>query len=287
MQTNNPVLTRIDKQAQEQSGAGFAYGEGVDAYAQAATTGAAATAVAGTQVGPQLGQPTAVGARVTLNDVIVKTGIMFVLVVIGAVVGWNTAQTMPWLWIGAALVGLVLGLVNTFKRQVSVVLMLAYALVEGVMLGGISYWYNTLAIANDYEGLVLQAVIGTMTAFGVMLLVYNTGLIKVNGKFAKIMIVAMISYGVIALASFVGALFGVGGGWGFYGVSGIGLVLCAIGVLLASFSLMLDFEAIKQGIAYGLPEKESWRMGFGLLVTLIWLYLEILRFLAILAASNR
>jgi uncharacterized YccA/Bax inhibitor family protein len=97
----------------------------------------------------------------------------------------------------------------------------------------------------------------------------------------------MISYGVIALASLVGALFGVGGGWGFYGVGGLGLLLCAAGVLLASFSLMLDFEAIKQGIAYGLPERESWRMGFGLLVTLVWLYLEILRMLAIIAASNR
>jgi uncharacterized YccA/Bax inhibitor family protein len=284
MQTRNPVLTRIDQQAQQQAGSGFAYNEGVQAYTQAATTGAAAMDA---QVAPQLGQPTGLGARVTLNDVIVKTGIMFVLVVIGAVAGWNTAETMPWIWIGAALVGLVLGLVNTFKRQVSPILVLAYALVEGVMLGGISYWYNTLAIANDYEGLVLQAVIGTMTAFGVMLLVYGTGLVKVNGRFAKIMIVAMISYGVIALASLVAALFGVGGGWGFYGVSGIGLLLCAFGVLLASFSLMLDFEAIKQGIGYGLPERESWRMGFGLLVTLIWLYLEILRMLAIIASSNR
>jgi uncharacterized YccA/Bax inhibitor family protein len=84
----------------------------------------------------------------------------------------------------------------------------------------------------------------------------------------------------------VAAIFGVGGGWGFYGVGGLGLLLCAVGVLLASFSLMLDFEAIKQGIAMGAPERESWRMAFGLLVTLIWLYLEILRFLAIFSGGR-
>ena len=88
------------------------------------------------------------------------------------------------------------------------------------------------------------------------------------------------------MASFVGALFGVGGGWGFYGVGTIGLLLCLAGVLLAAFSLMLDFEAIKQGVAMGLPERESWRLSFGLLVTLVWLYLEILRFLAIFAAGR-
>lgn len=96
----------------------------------------------------------------------------------------------------------------------------------------------------------------------------------------------MISYAIIAVASLIGALFGVGGGWGFYGVGTWGLLLCAAGVLLASFALMLDFEAIKQGLAMGLPERESWRLSFGLLVTLVWLYLEILRFLAIFAGRD-
>ena len=88
------------------------------------------------------------------------------------------------------------------------------------------------------------------------------------------------------MASLVGALFGVGGGWGFYGVGIWGLLLCAAGVLLASFMLMLDFDAIKQGINMGLPERESWRLSFGLLVTLVWLYLEILRLLSILAGRD-
>ena len=89
----------------------------------------------------------------------------------------------------------------------------------------------------------------------------------------------------VILVSLVAALFGVGGGWGFYGVSGWGLLLCAAGVLLASFTLLLDFEAIKQGVAMELPEKESWRMAFGLMVTLIWLYLEFLRLLAIFSRN--
>ncbi len=109
---------------------------------------------------------------------------------------------------------------------------------------------------------------------------------KVNGRFMKIMLVAMVSYAVIALASFVSALFGVGGGWGFYGVGMLGIGLAMIGVALASFSLMIDFESITQGVAMGLPQRESWRMTFGLLVTLIWLYLEILRLLALLAANR-
>lgn len=285
MQTTNPILARIGQEGTTApGGAGFAYDEGRSAVAQATAGAAVSDTVTADQLHQMVAGPQA-GARVTLGDVIVKTGIAFVLVVIGAVFGWNTAESMPYIWIGAAVIGLVLGLVNAFKKSVSPALVLVYSLVQGVMLGGISYWYNTLAVANDYYGLVQQAVIGTFTAFGVMLLLYSTRIIRVNGTFVKVMIVAMVSYLVIGLASLVAALFGVGGGWGFYGVSGWGLILCAFGVLLASFSLALDFEAIKQGIAMGLPERESWRMAFGLLVTLIWLYLEILRLLSILSRN--
>nr|MCU0300923.1 Bax inhibitor-1/YccA family protein [Candidatus Nanopelagicales bacterium] len=133
---------------------------------------------------------------------------------------------------------------------------------------------------------VSQAVIGTLVAFVVMLALYKSRIVKVNGRFMKIMMVAMVSYAVIALASLVSALFGVGGGWGFYGVGMLGIGLAMIGVALASFSLMIDFESITQGVAAGLPRQESWRMTFGLLVTLIWLYLEILRLLALLAANR-
>lgn len=286
MQSNNPVLNRYEKSGAT-GGSGFAYEEGRQAYAQASGTAPVATAPAGAPPTDTTFEVMTAGAglRVTLADVIVKGSILFAITVAFAVVGWNILPSAPWILAVAALGGLGLGLVNALKKKVSPPLIMLYAVLQGLFLGGISNWYNAYAQGNGYNGLVLQAVLGTMTAFGVMLLVYGTGVIKVNGKFAKIMMVALISYLVIGLASLVGALFGMGDGWGFYGVSGLGLILCAIGVLLAAFTLMLDFEAIKQGIAMGLPERESWRMAFGLLVTLIWLYLEILRFLAIFSRN--
>lgn len=282
MQSNNPILTRYEKPGQ----AGFAYQEGQQAYQQASA--GTATAAAGAPPTDQAFDVVTAGGglRVTLADVIVKSAIMFGLAVVFAFVGWNVWESAPWILFVALIAGLGLGLVNALKKNVSPPLMILYAVVQGIMLGSISNWYNAYAQASEYQGIVLQAVIGTMTAFGVMLLLYGTGIVKVNGKFVKVMLVAMVSYLVIGLASLVAAIFGVGGGWGFYGVSGIGLLLCAFGVLLASFSLMLDFEAIKQGIAMGLPERESWRMAFGLLVTLIWLYLELLRFLAIFGGRD-
>ncbi len=275
-QTANPILKRYEKPAK---GDGFAYTEGQSAYTQAA--GGAA------DIQTQFDTITAGGgARLTFADVVVKSTILFVITVVMAFVGWAVAPGAPAvLWVG--LIGaLAFGLINAFKKEVSPVLVVLYATFAGLMLGAVSWAYDQLALAQNYEGLVSQAIIGTLTAFGVMLFLYGTGIVKVNGKFMRIFMAAMISYFIIAMASLVGALFGVGGGWGFYGVGVWGLLLCAAGVLLASFALMLDFEAIKQGILMGLPERESWRLSFGLLVTLVWLYLEILRFLSILSGRD-
>ena len=188
------------------------------------------------------------------------------------------------MWV-AMIGGLVLGFVNAAKKVPSPPLIMLYALLQGLFVGGISNWYNAYAESSQYYGIILQAVVATMTTFGVMLALYLTGLVKVTKRFQSILIVAMISYLVLGIASFIAALFGVGGGWGFYGVSGIGLIICVVGVLLAAFFLMLDFEAISQGIRMGAPERESWRMAFGLLMTLIWLYLEFLRLLAIFSRN--
>ena len=281
----NPVLSQYEKSD------GFAYQEGRAAYAKA--SGTAPTAVptataAPAPAAPPAGTPTdfdyvtaAGGARLTINDVVVKTAMLFVVTVIFAVIGWNTVAAMPWvLWVGM-IGGLVLGLVNAFKRVPSPGLILLYGVFEGLFLGGISQWYNEFAMGSGYEGIVLQAVVATMTTFGVMLALYLTGIIKVNKKFVSIMIVAAVSYMLLGIASLVAALFGVGDGWGFYGITGLGLIICVVGVLIAAFFLLLDFEAIAQGIRMGAPERESWRMAFGLTVTLVWLYLEFLRLLAV------
>ena len=218
--------------------------------------------------------------RMTIDDVIMKTGAMFaVLLVTGAIswylVGDSSAFGIPFI---AMIVGLVLGLVISFKQSTNPALILSYAAVEGVFVGGFSRWF-----ANWYgPEIVSQAVFGTLVAFAVMLVLYRTRIIRVTEKFRSMMLVALASYLVIALASFVAALFGAGGGWGFYGVGGLGILLCLLGVGLASFSLLLDFDFIENGVKQGLPERYAWLAGFGLMVTLIWLYIELLRLLAIL-----
>ena len=288
MDNKNPIFARLDQQTS--GGSGFAYNEGVSAYQQAGQQPYAQPAP-GAAVGVPTGPPTGsvyepITDRMTLDDVVVRTGMTIAVLIPFALVGWFTAPTMPWLYFVAMFAGLGLGLVNAFKKQVSPPLIMAYAAVQGLFLGGISWAYDQWAAGTGYEGLVSQAVIGTLVAFVVMLALYKSRIVKVNGRFMKIMMVAMVSYLVIALMSFVAALFGVGGGFGFYGVGPLGILLAMVGVALASFSLLIDFESISRGIEAGLPSREAWRMAFGLLVTLIWLYLEILRLLALIAASR-
>lgn len=286
MQSNNPVLTRYEKKPM-----GY-YEEGRAAFA-AASGQAPSTPVTTAPAGTPPTSPddfatitAAGGLRVTLNDVVVKCAIMFAIVVATAFVGWNVIAAMPVMMLPVLIIATVLGIVNAVKKNVSPALMVIFAVFEGLMLGGISNFYNAYASGNGWDGVVLQAVVATMTTFGVMLLLYLTGVIKVTKRFTQVLLVAGVSYLVLALASMVASFFGVGGGWGFYGVDGIGIIISIVGVALAALFLALDFEAIKQGIAMGLPERESWRMAFGLLVTLVWLYLEFLRLLSIFSGRE-
>jgi len=246
----------------------------------------------GTATTSQMAEPTA-GARMTIDDVVVKTGILFVILLVGSLGGWYVVTRAPVVvWI-TAIAAFVIGMVVSLGRSTNPALVMLYAALEGVFLGGISAWYAAYAAAGhsvrgDHSNIVLQAVTGTFVAFGIMLLLYKSGRLRATPKFQKMFIGALISYLVIAFASVLFAVFGhVGNGWGFYGVGPIGLLLCAVGVGLACFSLVLDFDLIEQGVRAGLPERESWRGAFGLMVTLVWLYLELLRLLAILNSSNR
>ena len=290
MQSNNPVLTRYEKKPTgyyEEGRAAFAAASGQAPTAPVATA-QAPTAPAGTPPSTPEDFATitaAGGLRVTLNDVVVKCAIMFAIVVATAFVGWNLIGAMPVMMLPALVIATVLGIVNAVKKNVSPALMIIFAVFEGLMLGGISNFYNAYASGNGWDGVVLQAVVATMTTFGVMLILYMTGVIKVTKRFTQILLVAGVSYLVLALASMVASFFGVGGGWGFYGVDGIGIIISIVGVALAALFLALDFEAIKQGIAIGAPERESWRMAFGLTVTLIWIYLEFLRLLSIVSRN--
>lgn len=211
--------------------------------------------------------------RMTVDDAVMKTLACFAVLVGFAAVGWF----VPALAFVGLIAGLVIGLVISFKQSTSRTLVLSYAAAEGLFVGGISGVFN-----DTWPGIVSQAVIGTVVAFGSMLALYSTGVIRATPKFVKIVSIAGLAYFGIALASLVGRLFGVGDGWGFYGVGGLGLLLCAAGVALASAFLVLDFDFIEQGVKNGLPERYSWLAAFGLTSTVVWLYIEILRLLAIL-----
>lgn len=278
----NPILARAEKDA-EQRASGSLYSEGTNAYAQAG--GAAQAAMAQTAPGAVgFGGPSQVAParRMTIDDVVVKTGITFVILLIFAAIGWNLDGTMQLLAFGSAFIAFILAMVISFKKTSSPALVIAYSAFEGLFLGAISAWYQSFGEANGNGNLVLQAVSATLIVFAVTLFVYKSGMVKVTQKTRRIFMIMMFSYLGIALLSLVAALFGVGGGWGFYGVSGIGLIISVFAVGLAAFSLVIDFDGIVRMAEYGVDEKESWRMAFGLMVSLVWLYLEILRLLAIL-----
>ena len=174
--------------------------------------------------------------------------------------------------------GLVLGLVNSFSKTVKPAMAIAYAAFQGLALGTISNLYNTA-----YNGIVSQAILVTLSAFAGMLFAFKSGRIRVTPKFTKVLMTALIGYLVLAVVSLVSSLIT---GTSIYSIGGLGLIIATGGMVLAAFFLILDFDSIQKGIAAGAPESESWRAAFGLMVTIVWLYLEVLRVLSILRGDD-
>jgi uncharacterized YccA/Bax inhibitor family protein len=223
------------------------------------------------------------GETMTVEDTIAKTVGAFVVLLVGAAVGWLTAETLPFLWIGAAIVGFVLALVNIFKKEPSAPLILAYAAAEGVFVGGISSFFEAM-----YEGIVLQAVIATLVVVGVTLALFASGKIRASKKATKVFLIAMVGYLVFSLVNVGIMIFGGANGnpWGLRGsveIFGIplGVILGVFVVLLAAYSLVLDFDFIQKGVNNKAPRKYGWTGAFGIMVTVVWLYLELLRMFAI------
>jgi uncharacterized YccA/Bax inhibitor family protein len=133
-----------------------------------------------------------------------------------------------------------------------------------------------------YDGIVGQALVATMAAIVGVLWAYKSKRIRVTPKFTRVMMAAFFGYLILAVGSMIGSFFGLGNGMGLYGLSGFGPLLAVAGVLLATFFLVLDFDQIEKMIASGAPQEQSWRAGFALMVTVIWLYLEVLRLISIL-----
>lgn len=221
--------------------------------------------------------------RMTYEDTIMKIVVAFGVLAIAAVIGWF----VPVLAIPGALVGLVLGFVNVFKKKPSRGLILAYAGAEGLFVGGISYFF-----AQTWDDIVAQAVLGTLGVVAVTLLLFRSGKIRTSPKMTRFFIVAMVGYGAFSLVNFGLMMFGATdsmfGLRSFEIIPGVplGAILGVVVVLLAAYSLVMDFENIKTGVERGAPRIYGWQAAFGILVTVVWLYLEILRLLAILRGSE-
>jgi uncharacterized YccA/Bax inhibitor family protein len=214
---------------------------------------------------------------VTLDLVVQRTVISGTVLGIGVASGWFMG--VSWgagMAILFALTGMGLAFANIFMKPIRPILVLAFALVQGLFVGVLSNSLNSM-----YPGIAQQALLGASVAFGTMLVLYSMRIVRGGAKFMRILFISTISYGVFALISFISSFFGVGDGWGLYGGS-FGLLFAGIGVVLATISFIADFSAIEDAVTLGVDERESWRLAFGLMVTFIWLYVELLRLLAIL-----
>ncbi|OHP54528.1 Bax inhibitor-1/YccA family protein [Rothia sp. HMSC061D12] len=225
---------------------------------------------------PTYSEPISAGERLTMNDVMVKTGINLGLVAVGAAVAWHA----PVLLLLGMVGGLVLGLVNSFKKKVSPVLVMTYALMEGLLLGGLS-----AVVDMRYPGVAIQAVLATLAVAGTTLALFANGKLRATPKLNKIFMIGAIGYMAYGLISILGA--GIfGSSLNSFSIGGIplGLVVGLFAVALATYSLLLDFTTTSEAVEAGLPERESWRLAFGLTASLVWLYVEILRVLMYLAS---
>ena len=266
------------------------YGQTANQYGQTAGYGQVSPEqLAGLEA--QYQAPSATNAdmrRMTYDDVIIRTAGMFAIILALGALSWSlvtsTDESTAGLGVIAMLVGviggLVLGLVNAFKREPSPALILAYAAFEGLFLGSISGFMEA-----RYEGIVVQAVLATLATFGVMLAAYSYGGFRVQGRFRRVVVVATLGYGVFCLINLGLSMTGVvGGAWGLRSMTVMGIPLGVplgiLGVILASLFLSIDFESIENGVRNGLPQRYAWAASFGLVVTIVWLYVEFLRLLS-------
>lgn len=268
MKSNNPVFARSEEFNRASSNAYPGYGDTVTDPSQW-----------GTGTPGQVDQ-----SRMTVDSVVQKTAISLVLVFAAAIATWwflgditsnadlGQVGLLAMLGAGGAFL---LSLVNSFKRIISPALVMAFAVAEGVALGAISKLFEL-----QYPGIVMSAVLGTFAAFAGTLAAYKVLDIKVGNKFRRGVVAGMFGMVGLGLLSIVLGFFGID--TGLYGNGGLGFIFALAGLVLGIFMLILDFDFVENGVAAGLPERESWRAAFGLTVSLVWIYTNLLRILAIL-----
>ncbi|CAL9547768.1 Bax inhibitor-1/YccA family protein [Streptomyces sp. enrichment culture] len=229
-------------------------------------------------------QAPATTGRMTMDDVIVRSALTLGTVAVGAVLAWAllpVSGTSYGLAVGAALIAFVLAMVQSFKRTPSPALILGYAAFEGVFLGVFSEMFN-----SRWSGAPFQAVLGTMAVSGATLLIYKAGWIRVTARYARIGLSIAIAFMVVMAINLLLVAFGVAEDGGLRSFGPLGALVGIIAIVLGAFFLTLDFKQIEDGIAYGAPRSESWLAAFGLTMTLVWIYVEMLRLVAIFSSND-
>jgi uncharacterized YccA/Bax inhibitor family protein len=240
--------------------------------------------------------------RMTYEDTIWKTAALFGVLLITAVVGWIWAASgltvsyrqptnmIPWAL--GALGGFVLAMVVTFtsRKKVRPALIFAYAAFEGLFIGAISATFEAF-----WPGVVMQATLATIAVVGVTLALFASGKIRASKRATKIFLIAMVGYLVFSLLNLILMWTGVlNQGFGMYSaklnIAGfdvpLGLIIGVLVVIMAAYSLVLDFDGIQQGVRNGAPRNLAWYAAFGVMVTVVWLYVEILRIIAIARGND-
>lgn len=224
--------------------------------------------------------------RMTYDDVIIRTAGLFAVIVAVGAVSWNLITTPATVGLGvmamfAGLIGgLVLGLVNSFKSKPSPALIIAYAVFEGLLLGAFSGYME-----YSYPGIVMQAVLATGATFVAMLCAYAFGGFRVQGRARRVLFVAIGGYALFSLINLGLMMFGATSGqWGLRSIEimgiPLGVILGLVAVVMAAFMLAVDFEYIQSGVENQIPQRYAWAAAFGLVVTIVWMYLEFLRLLS-------
>lgn len=280
MQSNNPVFRRSEEFNSANTHGNQTYAGSGTGYTDPATWGTGAPGAPGAP-------PTTVQQPMTIDSVVQKTGIALFVVIVTAAITWIMSPDVDQNTDPAAISGLIaavtigslgafaLSMVNSFKRVISPALVLLFCAFEGVALGAISKVFNMA-----YPGVVTGAVIGTFGAFAGTLAVYKFFNIKVGDKFRRMVIAAMLGMVGLSVFAVVLSLFGVN--LGIFDDGAIGLIFAVVGLALGVFMLVLDFDFVEQGVANGLPDREGWRAAFAMTVSLVWIYTNLLRILAIM-----
>ncbi|MGW5311631.1 Bax inhibitor-1/YccA family protein [Nocardia thailandica] len=230
-------------------------------------------------------QPAPATRTMTIDDVVTKTGITLAVLTVAAIISYalsyNSPGLAPLFVIGGGLVGLVLVLVASFGNKMdNPAIVLSYAAFEGLFLGALSLMFTDVTFGGvGGSALIGQAVLGTFGVFAGMLVVYKTGAIRVTPRFTRMLLGAMVGVVVLALGNLIASFF-TDGGFGLRDGGALAIVFSLVCIAIAAFSFLLDFDAADQLIRAGAPAKAAWGVALGLTVTLVWLYVEILRLLS-------